>query len=55
VLLKAWPLEATMWDGEVLSGPVPTLFSEDIKRTEDGLRGKNTKIITLSFYLGHVE
>ena len=28
-----------MWDGEHLLGPVPTLFSEDSKRTEDGLMG----------------
>ena len=41
-----------MWDGEVLSGPVPTLFSEDVKRTEDGLRGKNTENnYTLKFLL----
>ncbi len=39
VRLAEWPLTASMWDGELLNGPVPTLFSEDIKSTEDGLRG----------------
>lgn len=38
VLLAVWPLEATMWDGEALKGPFPSLFSEDPKKTEDGLR-----------------
>ena len=28
-----------MWDGEDLKGPFPTLFSEDIKKSEDGLLG----------------
>jgi hypothetical protein len=26
-----------MWDGEVLCGPFPALFSEDSKASEDGL------------------
>jgi hypothetical protein len=29
-----------MWDGEVVKGPFPTLFSDDIKKTEDNLIGK---------------
>ena len=28
ILLETWPLEATMWDGDVLAGPVPTIFAE---------------------------
>jgi len=28
VLLSEWPIEANMWDGEVLAGPVPTFFAE---------------------------
>jgi len=30
VCLAQWPLEASMWDGDVIAGPVPTLFTEDI-------------------------
>lgn len=29
VLLKAWHLQANLFDGERLAGPVPTLFSEE--------------------------
>lgn len=29
VLLETWPLAATMWDGEELGGPVPTMFAVD--------------------------
>jgi len=32
-----------MWDGEVLHGPVPALYSEDIKETEDALKGRKIK------------
>ena len=39
VLLGSWPMDASMWDGELLTGPVPTLFSEDIKSSEDALKG----------------
>jgi len=31
ILLAKWPLEASIWDGEVLCGPVASLFSEDAK------------------------
>ena len=27
--LKSWPLETTMFDGDLIAGPFPTLFSED--------------------------
>jgi hypothetical protein len=40
VLLGVWKLETNMWDGEVMAGPFPTLFSEDMKASEDGLNGK---------------
>jgi len=45
VLLESWPLEASLWDGEVLAGPVPSLFSEDIKSSEDALIGNITQRI----------
>jgi len=45
VLLTKWPLHGNMWDGEILYGPVPTLWAEDIKASEDALKGKiNEKI-----------
>ncbi len=31
ICLAKWPLEATMWDGEEIAGPVPTLFTEDVE------------------------
>ena len=43
VLLASWPLDVNMWDGEILAGPVPTLFSEDTKASEDGLRNDPNK------------
>jgi len=42
--LAEWPLRVNMWDGEVLHGPVPALYSEDIKETEDALKGRTIKI-----------
>ncbi len=29
MLVESWPLSASMWDGDVLAGPIPTLFAED--------------------------
>ena len=29
IIIKYWPLEATLFDGEQLAGPVPSLYSED--------------------------
>ena len=40
VLLGAWGIETSMWDGEVMAGPVPTLFLENAKNSEDGLKGR---------------
>jgi hypothetical protein len=31
ILLDTWPLEANMWDGDVLAGPVPTVFAEVVE------------------------
>jgi hypothetical protein len=35
VLIKSWPLASTMWDGDVLAGPVPTLFAEDVEASRE--------------------
>ncbi len=37
--VESWPLEASLWDREVLAGPAPSLFSEDSKSSEDALIG----------------
>ena len=29
ILLGSWLLEAALWDGDVIAGPVPTIFAED--------------------------
>jgi uncharacterized membrane protein len=29
--LGSWELEAALWDGDVMAGPVPTIFAEDPK------------------------
>ena len=29
VLIKSWPLEADLFDGDLLAGPVPSLYSDD--------------------------
>lgn len=37
VLLKSWPLDATLFDGDLIAGPVPTLFSVDIEGTASAI------------------
>ena len=43
VLIKAWPLEADLFDGDQLAGPVPSLFSEDPDAALVGLLGDSLK------------
>jgi hypothetical protein len=43
VLLESWPLAATMWDGDILAGPVPTLFAEDADLSSEALAGDPAK------------
>jgi hypothetical protein len=43
VLLESWPLAATMWDGNILAGPVPTLFAEDADLSSEALAGDPAK------------
>ena len=31
ICLAQWPLEAAMWDGDLIAGPVPTLFTEEVE------------------------
>ncbi len=37
MLLESWPLSATMWDGDILAGPVPTLFAEDADLSSEAI------------------
>ena len=36
-IAKSWPLEATMFDGELIAGPMPTLFCEDGEAAEEAI------------------
>jgi len=29
VLVQEWPLEAKMWDGDLLAGPVPVFYADE--------------------------
>ncbi len=31
ICLAQWPMEATLWDGDLIAGPVPTLFTEEVE------------------------
>jgi hypothetical protein len=42
--LQKWPLEATLFDGLFLLGPVPTLFAEDPQATEASLKSNPEKV-----------
>ena len=37
IQLGAWPLEATMYEGEKTAGPVATLFAEDEEATREAI------------------
>jgi hypothetical protein len=31
ICLAQWPMDTTLWDGDVIAGPVPTLFTEEVE------------------------
>ena len=31
ICLAQWPMDATLWDSDVIAGPVPTLFTEEVE------------------------
>ena len=35
--INTWPLSATLFDGEIAGGPVPTLFATDEAAALDGI------------------
>ncbi len=43
MLLESWPLTATMWDGDILAGPVPTLFAEDADLSSEAIASDPAK------------
>ncbi len=36
-LVASWPMSCDMFDGDVLAGPVPTLFAEDPDEAVDAI------------------
>ena len=57
VLIKSWPLEADLSDGDQLAGPVPSLYSDDPDAslagiTSDPLKSHwNLQKISKSFFM----
>ena len=57
VLIKSWPLEADLFDGDQLAGPVPSLHSHDPDAslagiTSDPLKSHwNLQKISKSFFM----
>ena len=43
IIIKLWPLEATLFDGEQLTGPVPSLYSEDPDAAQAAIKGDPLK------------
>ena len=43
IIIKHWPLEATLFDGEQLAGPVPSLYSEDPDTAQATIKGDPLK------------
>jgi hypothetical protein len=31
ICLAQWPMDATLWDGDLIVGPMPTLFTEEVE------------------------
>ena len=44
VLIKSWPLNADMFDGDVMAGPVPTLFAVDEDEAIDAMMENPEKV-----------
>jgi hypothetical protein len=42
-LVGSWPLTCNMFDGEVLAGPVPTLFAESVEEALEAITADPTK------------
>ncbi len=38
IRLASWPLSCEMFDGDLIAGPVPTMFAEDPEVTKDALK-----------------
>lgn len=43
IIIKSWQLEATLFDGEQLAGPVPSLYSEDPDAAQAAIKGDPLK------------
>jgi len=42
-MLSNWPISASMFDGDVAAGPVPSLFSDDPEATTRAISGNPAK------------
>ena len=53
VLVKEWPLVCTMFNGDQLMGPVPTLFAEnvEVKITRDYSSGISIHTIFVQYVM----
>lgn len=43
VLLQGWPLNTDLFDGETISGMVPTLFAENVEVAEEAINADPIK------------
>ena len=44
VLVKTWDMDSTLFDGELLAGPVPTLFSENVEASNTSVLADPLKL-----------
>lgn len=42
-LVESWPLSCSLFDGDVLAGPVPTLFAEDEETAREAITADPNK------------
>ena len=44
MVLKSWGLDASLFDGELMAGPIPTIFSEDMESTLTNMKADPLKL-----------
>lgn len=44
VKLATWPMRCEFFDGDLLDGPVPTLFTEDAEAAREGISTAPEKV-----------
>ena len=43
MMLKSWPAESVLFDGDIMAGPVPSLFSENPESSPAGIMAEPRK------------